>query len=137
MAGVGQEVIKSVLNREFGAQTEAPGATHYYALMSTMPTAGGGGVEASGGTGPYARVSKANDATRYPTISAGTTEKYLAEAVTFSGLPAGTWKGFAIYDASTGGNLIAFATFTAGDITTVSGDSIVLPANTGVVIQLA
>lgn len=132
---LGHETVKSMLNREFGAQTETPAATHYYALMSVMPGPGGGGVECSGGTGPYARVSKSNDATRYPTISTGSTEKYLAEAVLFSGLPAGTWKGIAIYDASSGGNLVAYGTFTGGDITTASGDSVKLAANSGVVIR--
>jgi hypothetical protein len=87
-----------------GPDFTRPGTT-YWALMTAMPTASGGGTEASGGS--YARVAFTN--TTNWSASSGQV-KANATTISWGTLTAtlGTIVGVAEYDASTGGNLLTF-----------------------------
>jgi DNA gyrase inhibitor GyrI len=110
-----------MLDHTFGKTTYTPPATMYYALMTTMPANDGtGGVEVTGGS--YARVGLTNNNTNFPNSSANL--KANGVAVTFPTPTAGwgTAVGAAYYDAVSGGNLLAWDTFTI-PVTILSGSS--------------
>jgi len=131
---ISNEIIAEILNYVGSNDNSLTSyGTHYYALMSVIPGTGGGGVEASG----VSRVSVTNNTTNYPTVTAGQNAKWLQAAVQWTSIPVGTWKGFAIYSASSGGTLIGFAAFNEGDITTLSGDSITMAAGSSVKFEIA
>lgn len=82
-------------------------ATVYVALYTVIPTdASASGTEVTGGS--YARVSVTNNATNWPASSGGS--KSNGTAITFPAPTAnwGTIVGFAIYDAATTGNELAW-----------------------------
>jgi len=99
----------NALNLIFGATAwPSKPATLYYALMTTLPTDAGGGVEVSaagysrhaaavGGTHFVAAVANGDNVTNNAIVSFGT-----ATAAW------GTVVGWAMYDAAAGGNLIAW-----------------------------
>ena len=90
-----------------GGATYTPVATYYVALMTSMPTAAGGGTEATGGS--YARVAVTNNSTNFPAAVGGA--KGNGTVISYAQITAsiGTIVGVALYDALTGGNLIRFA----------------------------
>lgn len=114
-----------ILNRLFGGVTTGLGAdvaTLYFGLMTTAPGADGTGFVECTGTS-YARVSKTNDTTAFPSISAGQT-KVNATAVTFPAPGANDWgtiKAVGIWDASTAGNLLYW--MLPAEFTPVSGNA--------------
>lgn len=127
MADSFSNYLRDAINNHFrGGTAYSPAATHYYALMTAMPVAAGGGTEVSGGS--YARVAYTNNTSNYPAASGGITQN--ANPIDF-GTATGNWGavlGIAIYDAGSGGNLLAFATLTA--VTTInSGSPFQIPAN--------
>ena len=100
--------------------------TTYFALMTVMPTASGGGTEVSGGS--YARKSFTNNSTNWPASSGQT--KTNANVIDFGTATAnwGTILGVAEYDASSGGNLLAFGPLTSSRIVN-NGDSFQIPVS--------
>lgn len=118
-----------VINLFFGGTAYTPAATMYFALSSTDFTeAGTGGTEPS--TGSYARKSITNDKTLW-TVCADGGAIDNAIAITFvaatadwlSGTNIGYW---AIFDALTGGNCLAYGNMTTakpvlnGDTATIA-----------------
>lgn len=100
------------LNARYNAATFTPAATLYCALMTTMPTAGGGGTEVSGSG--YARIAKTANTTNFPTSTAASISN--ATMIDFGTPTGGGWgsiAGAAWYDASTGGNLISAGPFSS------------------------
>lgn len=93
-----------------GPYTQA--ATYYIGLFSVAPNAGGGGTEAVIATNGYARASVATNATNFPAATLGSPGTN-GTAIAFPA-PTGAWASgnplthFAIFDASTGGNMIEF-----------------------------
>ncbi len=89
------------LSSALRGQAFTPPAAAYVALFTTMPTAGGGGVEVSGGA--YARQI---GAFTVPVNGQCTN----ASDVTFpiATVPWGMVLGFGVYDSSMGGNLLYF-----------------------------
>src|ERR1051326_2009177 len=75
----------------------------YFAAMTVLPTASGGGTEA---TANFSRVSVTNDSSNWPASSGPT--KTNANAIDFgtNGGSSVTIAGIAEYDAPTGGNLL-------------------------------
>lgn len=130
MADAFSNFLRDALNNHFrGGTAYTPAATHYYALMTTMPNAANaGGVEVSGGS--YARVAYTNNTSNYPAPSGGTVQN--ANPINW-GTATGNWGtvvGVAVYDASSGGNLLAFAVLTTA--TTInSGSPFQIPALSG------
>lgn len=123
---------RKIQNEIFGATAFSAPATLYFALgtSATAPDGTGaagttGFTEVSGGS--YARVSKTNDATNFGTADSGTgasSTRQNKTAVTFPAATAswGVVRYAGIFDASTGGNMLAFAQLTA-DKTIDSGDT--------------
>lgn len=103
-----------------GAAFTAP-ATVYVALFTAAPSDSGGGTEVSGGS--YARVAVTNNATEWPAASGGA--KSNANTISFPTPTAGwgTATHFALYDASTSGNLLAWSALDASK-TINSGDTV-------------
>lgn len=88
--------------------------TVYLALFSTATTDSGGGTEAVGGS--YARQAVAFDAP-----SGGSSAN--SGAITFSGMPAGTWTHAAIFDDPTAGTMLLHAALSSSQ-TTGPGDAV-------------
>ena len=108
MAGLSDFAENEMLDHLFGAATYTPPATLYFALFTAAPSDAGGGTEVS--TGSYARVAVTNNATNFPAASGGA--KSNGTAITFP-TASGSWGtvvAVGIFDASTSGNLIAWAT---------------------------
>lgn len=96
-------------------------ATVYVALLTVTPSDSGGGTEVTGGS--YARVAKTNNAANWPNAAGGS--KSNGTDIVFP-TPTAGWGNvvaWAIYDASTGGNLIYWGAITGGPITVNSGDT--------------
>lgn len=96
-----------VVDHAFGvASFTSP--TPYVALFTTNPNeAGTGGVEVSGGS--YARKT-----VTFSAASGGVSAN--SAVVQFLNMPATTLTGFGIYDALTGGNLLAVSTLTGAPV---------------------
>lgn len=113
-----------------------PDYTHptntYFALMTVMPTASGGGTEVTGGS--YARVTFTNNPSNWPASSGQT--KTNAAVIDWGTATAnwGTILGVAEYDASTGGNLLSFGPLSTSRIVN-NGDSFQVPIGGATYIQ--
>lgn len=114
MASFGDYAEAAVLNTVFGATAFPTIATHYIALYTVIPTdVNASGTEVTGGS--YARVAFTNNTTNW-TAASGTspTTKTTGTAITFPA-PTANWGvvvAFAIYDALTLGNEIAWGALT-------------------------
>ena len=100
-----------ILDHVFGAAAYTAPATVYVALYTVTPTdASASGTEVTGGS--YARVAVTNNATNWPASSGGA--KANGTAITFPAPTAswGTVVAFAIYDAATVGNELAWGALT-------------------------
>lgn len=115
-----------LLDHVFGAAIYTPPATLHIALFTTAPNTetGASGVEVSGGS--YARAAVTNNATNWPAASGG--QKLNGTRVDFVSPTAnwGTVVAFGIYDASSGGNLLASATLAVSK-TLNTGDPVYFP----------
>ena len=112
MAGSKSDFLENTLLDEvLGATDYTPPGTVYLALFTAAPDDTGGGTEVSGGG--YARVAVTNNSTNWPAASGGS--KSNGVDMTFPQATAdwGTVVAFAIFDASTGGNMLYW-----GDLTT-------------------
>jgi hypothetical protein len=95
-------------------------ATVYAALFTSGPTDAGGGTEVSGSG--YARVAITNNLTNWPAASGGT--KANGTAISFPSASGswGTVTHFAIFDATSGGNMLLHGALSASK-TVGSGDT--------------
>jgi hypothetical protein len=91
-------------------------ATVYLALYTVAPTVAGGGTEVSGGSYARQSVTLGTPASQSVTNSAD---------ITYTAMPACTVVAVGLFDASTAGNLLEFATLTTSS-TLASGDSFVI-----------
>jgi hypothetical protein len=109
-----------LLDHVFGGPDYVRPGTLYVALFTAAPNDGGGGTEVSGGS--YARVAVTNNATNFPAAASGA--KSNGTAITFPTATAGwgTVTHWAIFDASSGGNLVAWAALTTSR-SPISGDT--------------
>lgn len=126
MGSFSDYVEAKVLDQVFSATAYPTIATHYIALYTANPTdANASGTEVVGSVG-YARVAVTNNATTWPAAT-GTapTTKSNGIVITFGSPTGAGWgvvTGFAVYDASSSGNEIAWAALTASK-TVNSGDA--------------
>lgn len=95
-----------VLDQLFGGLDYAEPATLYIALSTTTPTDAGGNFTEPSGNG-YVRKSVANDKTTWTTAVAGALSNAIEIAFAIATGSWGTITHFGIYDAVTGGNLLA------------------------------
>ena len=104
-------------------------ATTFFALMTVMPTASGGGTEALGGT--YARVAVTNNSTNWPASSGQAKANGVAISWGVQTTSLGTIVGIAEYDAATGGNLLTFQPLNTA-VAIAAGQPFDIPAGGGV-----
>lgn len=108
-----------MLNSRLGGASYTPPGTLYAALFTTAPTdVAASGVECSGNA--YARVPITNNSTNFPAAT-GTTvaSKSNGTAITFPiSTPAGwgTVVAVALFDASTSGNMLDWATLAVSKV---------------------
>jgi len=108
MAGSFSDYLEDeLLDHVLGGADYTRPATVYVGLFTAAPTDAGGGTEVSGNN--YSRVSVTNNATNFPASSGGA--KSNGTAITFA-TPSGSWGtvvAMGLFDASTSGNLLAWA----------------------------
>ena len=117
MAGFSDYLEDKVLDHVFGGNSYTAPGTLYLALYTAAPSDTGGGTEVSGGS--YARKSVAA-MTVSGTSPTTATNGSAVEFVTATG-SWGTVTHVGVMDASTSGNLMAWAALTASK-TVASGD---------------
>ena len=108
-----------ILDHVFGGSAYTAPGTHYLALYTAAPGETGGGTEVSGGA--YARQSVAFTTTGNTTSNSAAVE-YPTATASF-----GTVTHVGVFDASTGGNLMAYATLSSSK-TIDTGDVFRVPA---------
>jgi len=109
-----------ILDHVFSGNAFTAPSNYYVALYTVAPTASGGGTEVTGGG--YVR--------RPATFTTSATQSTNQSAVEFPTASAayGTVVAAAVLDATSGGNLLAFANLTAAK-TIAIGDVLRIPAN--------
>jgi len=115
MAGSKSDYLENkLLDHVLGNAAYTAPATVYIALYTTAPTDAGGGTEVTGGS--YARKDVTNNSTNWPAASGGA--KSNGTEITFATATAdwGTVVAFGIFDLSTGGNLLYWATLTTSKL---------------------
>jgi hypothetical protein len=131
MAALTDYMENKLIDWLFRGQSFTPPASLYIGLLTAVPTDSTPGTEVSGGS--YARVgvvgslanwagTQAAGSTTASSGTGGTTSNN--GAITFPA-PTGNWgsvTAFGIYDASSGGNLLAFALLTVAK-TVNNGDA--------------
>lgn len=110
MGSFGDYLEAELLDHVFGAAAYSAPATVYVALYTATPgDASASGTEVTGGS--YARVAVTNNATNWPAASGTSpTSKSNGTAITFPA-PTANWGvvvAFAIYDAASAGNELAW-----------------------------
>lgn len=106
-----------VLDHVFGATSYTPPATLYLAAFTANPSDSGGGTECTGGS--YARKAVTNNTTNFPNASGTSpTSKSNGTVITFVQATAawGTVSGVGVFDASSGGNLIAWSALASNKV---------------------
>lgn len=124
MGSFGDYLEGKVLDAVFGATALPTIGTHYIALYTVIPTdANAGGTEVTGGS--YARVAVTNNTTNWAAATGTSpTSKANGTAITFPA-PTANWGvvvGFAVYDAATVGNELAWGALTVNK-TVNNGDA--------------
>ena len=127
MAGFTNYLEDKVINHVFGGTAYTAPSTIYVALYTATPSDAGGGTEVSGGA--YARQSVA-----WTIGTGGTAQASNTAALTFPAATTdwGTCTHAGVYDAASGGNLVAFETLTKTDFTTANPKTV----NTGDIFKI-
>ena len=102
----------SLLNQVFGGQAYSAPATLYFALSKTTIAEDGSNTTEPVGNG-YSRVAVTNNTVNFPTTSNGT--KSNGTVITFPQCTGANWGvvvDFAIFDAASNGNMLAYGTLT-------------------------
>jgi hypothetical protein len=122
MAGLSDYAENALLNHMLGdGAWTSP--TAYVALYTAAPTDAGGGTEVTGGS--YARVTTSGGTWQAP--SGGTKTNSAEIAFPTASASWGTVVAVGIFDASSGGNLLAWANLAANK-TVGSGETAKFPA---------
>jgi hypothetical protein len=131
MASMSNYLENQIIDWLMRGQSFSPSASKYFALLTAAPSDTGGGTEVTGGS--YARVAVTSSLANFAgTQSAGSTAASSGTggttsnnaAITFPAPTAnwGTVTHFAVYDASTSGNLLFWGALTASK-TVNNGDA--------------
>lgn len=116
-----------VLDHVLGGGDFTRPATVYIALSTTDPTPDGAGTFTEPSGNNYSRLAVTNNSTNFPAASSGA--KSNGVDFTFA-TPSGTWgtiTHFAVFDASSAGNMLFWAELTTPK-TINSGDEVLFPA---------
>ncbi len=127
MAGKSDYLENALLNGVLGGPAFSLPANVYVALFTATPNDAGGGTEVTGGS--YARVAQVNNTTNWPSAAAGS--KSNGTVVTFpqATVSWGVVTHFALFDASTGGNMLYFGALSASKTIDIS-DTPTFPVGT-------
>ena len=112
MSGKSNYLEGQLLNLILRTQVAWKPAAVYVALLTAAPTDAGGGTEVTGGS--YARVAVTQSDANWAAPSGTPRSTSNANSVTFP-TPSANWgqaTHFALYDASTAGNLLYWAALT-------------------------
>jgi hypothetical protein len=120
-AGFGQYLENALLNWFRGTTLPAVPASLYLALFTTPPVNGtdAAAVEVSGGS--YARKAVTPNTTNFAAPTGAAPATSLLGANQVFATPTASWGtllGWALYDAASGGNLLAYGTFSAVPVAT-------------------
>jgi hypothetical protein len=110
-----------ILDHLLSAATYTPPATLYLAVFTAAPTDAGGGTEVTGGS--YARLAVTNDATNFPAAVAGAKSNGVALTMVTASAGWGTVVAYALFDASSAGNMIGWADL-ASSVIINNGDTL-------------
>ena len=121
MAGFSDYLEDKVLDHVFGGNAYTAPTTLYVALYTVAPTDTGGGTEVSTSNTAYARRPVAFTVSGN-TATNGSAIEYATATAAF-----GTVVAVGVFDASTGGNLIAYANLSASKAIS-TGDILRIPA---------
>jgi len=113
-------LANEILDEVFSGNAYSPPGTFYLALYTVAPTASGGGTEVSGNS--YARTATGS----FTTTAQQSTNAAAIEFPTATG-SWGTITHVGVFDASTSGNLLAFAAVTSSKVIG-NGDVLRVPA---------
>lgn len=124
-SGLGNYLENAVLNWFGGTTYPAAPATVYLALFTTAPTnaTDGGAVEVSGTS--YVRKAVTANSTNFPAASGAAPATSVLGANQVFATPGGSWGtvvGWALYDASTAGHMLAYGAFSG--VAVGSGDTV-------------
>jgi len=127
MAGLTNYAEDKIMGHLFGGTPYTAPSTYYCGILSVTPTDSASGTEITGGS--YAR-----QAISWTVTGGGTAQSASSASLTFPAATTdwGTAVSAGIYDALTGGNLIAFETLTLADFTTANPKTI----NSGDIFQV-
>jgi hypothetical protein len=103
-----------ILDHLLSAATYTAPATLYLAVFTAAPTDAGGGTEVTGGS--YARLAVTNDATNFPAAVAGAKSNGVALTMVPASANWGTIVAYALFDASSAGNMLGWADLTSSVI---------------------
>ena len=124
MAGVGNTVENNILNHLLRNTAMSQPAALYLALFTVNPDfeTGSGGTEATGGS--YVRKSMTFAAASGGSAATSNQQQWTCG----TDLAAGTYTGWAVYDASTSGNFLFGGAISSGNKTVASGDTLTFSA---------
>lgn len=127
MAGFTNYLEDKVMAHLFGGTAYTAPATWYVGLQTAAPSDSAAGTEVSGGA--YARQSVA-----WTVVSGGVAQASNTAALTFPAATTdwGTCTHAGVYDAASGGNLVAFETLTKTDFSTANPKTV----NTGDIFKI-
>lgn len=97
-----------LLDHAFGNAAYAAPATLHVALFTVAPSDSGGGTEVTGGG--YTRLPVTNNATNFPAASGGAKTNGIDFTFPTTSASWGTIVAVGLFDASSGGNLLAHTT---------------------------
>lgn len=112
MPALSDYLENALLDHLLGGPDYTPAVTHYIALFTAAPTDAGGGTEVPSSNN-YVRAAVTNNTINWPTSSSNS--KANANVITFP-TSSGSWgtiTHFGIFDALSGGNLLAWAALTS------------------------
>lgn len=114
----------ALLDHCFGGGNYTAAANHYVGLFTAAPSDSGGGTEVTIGSNGYTRATLTNNTTTWPSTSTGAKANGVAFTFpTASGAGWGAVTHFGIFDASSGGNLLGWASLTTGRTIAAGDDS--------------
>ena len=123
MSRFGNYLENELLDHVFGNAAYAAPATLYLALSTADPTDDGSGIAEPGG-GSYTRLGVANNATNFPAASGGSKSNGTNFTFVTATASWGVITHMAIFDAVSGGNMLAHAALSSSK-TIDNGDTVI------------
>ncbi len=126
MSSFGNYLENELLDHVFGNSAYSAPATLYLALSTADPTDDGSGLnEPSGGS--YARLGVTNNLTNFPAATGGSKSNGVDFTFVTATASWGVISHMAIFDAVSGGNMLAHAALTSSK-TIDNGDTVIFEA---------